>query len=379
MKGNWAFDIADRAYEQRSIDWDALLRLFPILDVMKGIEQSPKYHREGNVFNHTKMVVEQMIESDSWRIQDRYSRSILFLSALFHDVGKIDKTIEEDGVLTSSGHSASGARLIRQILWDYDGGLKVPFEVRECVTSMALLHMLPVYLLDKEDPLFSVCASSLTVCNRWLAILAAADTIGRICDYSDTNDSLSAISLFSDFCKENDCYLNCKVFQSDHTKFLYFFEGKGHPDLNRYHDCKGTVHIMSGLPGAGKDTYIKKNLALPIVGLDDLREEMNVKVAEKEGEVSQLAKERCREYMRKGQDFVYNATNLIKHTRGRWIRLFNQYNYRIEIHYIEPSFTTLMRQNLGREKSVPEGIVRVMFRKIEPPTLLECHNLHLVV
>lgn len=376
MRDNWKFDIAEKAYNENKVDWDALIKIFPILINMESIKQSSNYHKEGNVLNHTKMVIDKLISNSEWRSLCSRDRSVLFLSALFHDVGKIDRTTEDIIGLTSKGHSSSGARIIRRILWDFEGGFKVPFDVREYVASMALLHMLPVYLLEKEDPLFSIYASSMTICNRDLSILAEVDINGRICD--DISQSLSAVSLFGDFCIENNCYLSGKQFQSDHTRFMYFFNKTGHPDLNRYHDCKGKVHMISGLPGAGKDTYIKNNLSLPVVGLDDLREEMDVKVMENEGQVSQLAKERCREYMRKGHDFVFNATNLLKQTRGRWIRLFNQYNYNIEIHYIEPSFSVLTKQNSNREKKVPEDVVYNMFKKIEPPTLLECHVLNII-
>ena len=374
----WSFDVADEVYDAGIIPWDKLVELFPVLDAMTKVEQNPSYHKEGNVFNHTKMVVEKLVSDYNWRNLFRCQRSALFLAALLHDVGKIDKTIEEeDGNFTSKGHSSSGARLIRQLLWDFrDDGFKVPFEIREYVSTLSLLHMLPVHFLDKEDPLYSVCASSYTLCNRNLSILADADNKGRTCN----NDTSGCIELFGDFCIENHCYDEPRKFQSDHSRFLYFFNRVGHPDLNRYHDCKGSVNLMSGLPGAGKDRYIKKNLShLPVVSLDDIRDEMNVRPMESEGEVFQLAKERCREYMRRGQDFVFNATNYMKQTRARWIRLFNQYNYSIEIHYIEPSFTILMKQNLNREKKVPEEIVRAMFKKMEPPTLLECHRLHLSV
>ena len=367
-KLDWSFEIADRVHSGEIIPWDELCKLFPILEEMKSIGQSKEYHGEGNVFNHTKMVVESLVGDFEWLDLSKQNASALFLSALFHDVGKIETTVEEKGVFSSSGHSAKGARIVRNLLRDV-----VPFEIREYICNMVLLHMLPVYFIEKEDPLYSICASSYTLINRDLDILANADCNGRICG---NNNSLDAIKIFGDFCEENECLEFPKRFLSDHSRFLYFFERKGHPNLNRYHDCKGTVHIMSGLPGAGKDFYIKKNLShLPSVGLDDIRDEQGVGPLDGSGRVYVEAKERCRQNMREGKDFVFNATNFLKQTRARWIRLFNDYNYRVEIHYLEPLFSVLMKQNLSREKKVPEGIVGQMFEKLEPPTLLECHKL----
>ncbi len=369
-------EVINKAFETKKVDWDAIFKTYPILLQLEGICQNPVYHAEGNVLKHTKMAVERLIDVNNvFHIQNSAS---LFLAVLFHDIGKLVTTKEEDGVFSSNGHSAKGARMIREILWDFDGESDIPWTVRENVATMTLLHMLPVYLLEKEDPLYSVCASSHTICNKDLAILAEADCNGRICE--SNKESLSAIELFRDFCVDSDCYWDRAMFQSDHARFLYFFEHKGHPNIDRYFDKKGTAHIMSGLPGAGKDYYIKKNLSdLSVISLDDIREETDTSFGDNQGKVLNLAKDRCKELMRKKADFVLNATNFIKPTRARWIRLFRQYDYEIEIHYIEPPFTTLMKQNLNREKPVPEGIVREMFKKLEPPTLLECHKLHLIV
>lgn len=368
-------DIVDRI-EPGKIPWDEIIDMFPILAKLEAVDQSPIHHQEGNVLTHTKMVVEQMVGFRGIWENFPEHRTTMFLAALFHDIGKLETTEEEEGgKITSVGHSAKGARLIRELLWDFrDDGFPVSWQIRETVANMALLHMLPVYFLQKEDPLYSVAASSYTVSNWLLELLASADTRGRVCENNKETEDM--IELFGDFCAEQGCQSSPIHFESDHSRFLYFFEHAGHPKLPRYHDCKGTVHMMSGLPGSGKDYWIRKNLpGLPTVGLDDLRQEMGVEPLDNQGKVSQLAKERCREQMRVGQDFIFNATNFLKQTRARWIRLFNQYNYKVHIHYIEPGFQVLQKQNMGREKKVPAGIVREMFTKLEPPTLLECHEL----
>lgn len=376
VMNTWNSEIIDKMFETRKVDWDAIFQMYPILLQLEKIDQNPIYHAEGNVLNHTRLAVEKLVDINNFT--DRQTSTIVFLAVLFHDIGKLVTTKEEDGIFSSNGHSAKGARMIREILWDFDGESSIPWNVRESVATMALLHMLPFYFLEKEDPLYSVCASSYTIKNADLITLARKDAQGRICD--SNKESMDMVDLFLGFCAEEACLVEPRKFLSDHARFLYFFEHKGHPNLDRYFDKKGTAHIMSGLPGAGKDYYIRKNLAnLPVVSLDDIREETDTSFGDNQGKVMNLAKDRCKELMRAHDNFVFNATNFIKPTRARWIRLFRQYDYEIEIHYIEPPFATLMKQNLNREKPVPEGIVREMFKKLEPPTLLECHKLYLIV
>jgi predicted kinase len=65
----------------------------------------------------------------------------------------------------------------------------------------------------------------------------------------------------------------------------------------------------------------------------------------------------------------------MRQTRGRWLELFADYRARIEIVYLEPPFETLLRQNKMRGEAVPEGVIRRLADKCEPPTWLECHQL----
>jgi len=370
-----------QAIQEEGIDWDKLLFLFPVLRELEKVEQNPRYHGEGNVLNHTKLVVEAMIKERAWKERDGYSMSVAFLAALFHDVGKLHTTIEEDNKISSKGHSMKGARMVRQLLWDYSSTFSVckfPYETREYISSLVLLHMLPVYFLEKENPLFSVAASGWTTDNRTLALLAMSDAKGRICD--DNGEALQTIGLFEEFCKDENCWYGPREFLSTESRFRFFFERSGHPSIPIPDKCKGTVHMMSGLPGSGKDYFITANFPdLPMVSLDEIRKERKVKVGEEEGKVNQLAKERCKDVMRIRHDFVFNATNLIKATRSRWLRVFRNYGYRIIIHYVEPSFEKVMKQNLNRADRVPENVVMRMFEQLEPPTLLECHKLDLIV
>ncbi len=74
---------------------------------------------------------------------------------------------------------------------------------------------------------------------------------------------------------------------------------------------------MSGLPGSGKDTWICQNCPdHPVVSLDQLRQEMEIEPTDNQGQVAQAAKELCREHLRRGQSFVFNATNLLRATRN---------------------------------------------------------------
>jgi predicted kinase len=135
---------------------------------------------------------------------------------------------------------------------------------------------------------------------------------------------------------------------------------------------------MSGLPGAGKDSWLSRHRSgLPIVALDAIRDSLDLDATDNQGEVIQTAREQCRIHLRAGQNFAFNATNITKQMRLRWIDLFTDYSARIEIVYLEPSISMLLHQNRNRERPVPEKVVLDLIEKLEPPTFTESHALNL--
>ncbi len=83
-----------------------LKEVLPEVEAMKGCEQSPEYHPEGDVFVHTKMLLDKL----------ENSTTTLALSALLHDVGKPPTFSREDGKIHFYEHDRVGAEMSREIL-----------------------------------------------------------------------------------------------------------------------------------------------------------------------------------------------------------------------------------------------------------------------
>ena len=133
--------------------------------------------------------------------------------------------------------------------------------------------------------------------------------------------------------------------------------------------------MLSGLPGAGKDTWITRNLpTLPMVSLDQLREEMKVSPLDDQGPIVIEAKSRAKELLGKNHSFVFNATNLIESMRNKWINLAHQYKARVKIVYLEPPLEVIFNQNENRERVVPLAVISDMFDNLEFPNQTECHE-----
>jgi predicted kinase len=246
---------------------------------------------------------------------------------------------------------------------------------REQIASLVRYHGRPAFLLERDNPTDEVVRLSWLLSNRLLYLFALADTRGRDTDaMSRPEENLHFWKLVA---QEENCFDQSFPFGNDHARFIYFRNSiPGNRFYTPYEDVRCTVTLMAGLPGSGKDTWLSQHRSdLPVVSLDEIREELEISPTENQGEVAQLARERCRELLRAGTSFAFNATNTLKQTRGRWIDLFADYGAGTKIVYIEPRLETVLKQNKARKAAVPEGVIRKLAEKCEPPTWAECHRL----
>lgn len=376
QEDNWKFP----HYEiGKKIDWEHLCQKFTWLNKMKGVEQDPEWHAEGDVYIHTQMVTECAISSDEYRSLDEQDKHILFAAAIMHDIEKPNTTRREtvDGKerVTSPNHAKYGEGKVRTLLYR---DITTPFSVREEISKLVRYHGLPLWAIGKRDPQKAIIAVSHFLDTRLLYLLAKADVDGRYCE--DKDDILLAIELFKELCLENDCFGKPKEFSTDHARFNYLSKDNVLPNFEPYDDMEFEVVVMSAIPGTGKDHYIENNLDLPSLSLDEIRRKNKIKVGDKRGQgrVIQAAKEQAKVFMRKKQSFVFNATNITKDMRGKWISLFLDYNARVKIVYLEVPYSTLKRQNAQREYSLPQGAIEKLLGKLDIPDCTEAHSVECV-
>ena len=85
---------------------------FPELKALIGVPQNPVYHSEGDVWNHTMMVLDEAA-----KLRHRAANPYWFmLSAVTHDFGKAVCTEEKDGILHAYQHEVIGLPLAKAFL-----------------------------------------------------------------------------------------------------------------------------------------------------------------------------------------------------------------------------------------------------------------------
>lgn len=361
---NWIFT-KDRS-------WESLKNNFSWIADMEGVVQDPRHHAEGDVAMHTQMVLQCLQDLNDYKKLPDDLKEILWVSALLHDVEKRSTTVsEENGSITSRGHAKKGEYTTREILFR----MGTPFNMREQITALVRLHGLPLWAMEKRNPQKAVIASSLRVASPMLSVLAKADVLGRIC--TDQHELLERIDFFDALCAEQQCWLQPRQFENGLARFEYFRKDDGSPDYVPFDDYKNNVILLSGLPGMGKDHFIKKNYPdLAVVSLDEIRRANKIKPDDPTGNgwVIQQAKEHVRVLLRRQEPFVFNATNITMQMRSIWIDIFTTYKAKVNLVYLEVSYQQWLQQNREREYPVPDRVVERMLAKLEIPLLFEAQE-----
>jgi predicted kinase len=358
----------------------------PWCRAMAECAQDSQWHAEGDVWTHTKMVIEEVrrmrdnskkhgIHPDETLAIEPSDFVLLVFTALFHDAAKplTSEFDTETGRIRTPKHAVKGEQLTRNILRDLDCDLST----REQIAGLVRYHGRPAFLLEREEPIHEVVRLSWLVNNRLLYLFALADTRGRDTDsMTRPEENLHYWRLMAE---EASCFDQAYPFATDHARYIFFRQREPNLHYIPHENFTCTVTMMAGLPGSGKDTWLQKNRSdLPVVSLDEIRGELDVDPSDDQGRVAQMAQQRCRELLRSGTSFAFNATNTMRQTRGRWLELFADYGARIEVVFLEPPIEKILHQNRDRRSAVPESIIRRLANKCEPPTWLECHRLVMI-
>lgn len=145
---------------------------FPEVKQLIGVEQNPKFHPEGDVWNHTMLVLDLAA-----RLRCQAKQPLEFMvSALCHDFGKITATTNIDGRIRSVGHELDGiaiAETFLQRLTNENGIFKY-------VLNMVQLHMRPNQMAEQRSAAKSMCKLfDTSVDAEDLLLLAKADHCSR--------------------------------------------------------------------------------------------------------------------------------------------------------------------------------------------------------
>ncbi len=143
---------------------------FTLLTDLIGLEQSPVHHPEGDVWNHTMLVVDNAAQMQRLSKEPR----ALMWAALLHDIGKKETTKLRKGRITAYDHDKAGQRHAVSFLRECGQS----DEFAEQVGVLVRWHMQALYA-TKNLPFFNPKAMNAQTDVNEVALLCLADRLGR--------------------------------------------------------------------------------------------------------------------------------------------------------------------------------------------------------
>ena len=351
-------------YRNFTYNWDYIERI-PEFAKLKECEQSPKWHKEGNAWIHTRNVCEEAVKickDRNWE-HEPHMALLLLASALFHDIGKGTTTNFIKGGWHSYGHEMAGEKITRLLLWEND------IEFREHICSLVRWHMYPLDILKSKSPIESIANISRKVyIFDLLLLLKECDIRGSIQeDIKGRKEDLFSLRKLRYIAS----LLDSKYHPFPSMKDIDIRLGK---DIEaKYH-----FYVMIGLPGSGKSTKAEeiKNMEslhgpCIIVSRDAIRYELGycgegekvVCTKEQENEVSDMFNDRVSKFINENPDggtVIIDNINLVRTYRKNY-HLFATGPNAVKFTYVYVQADTL-EKNL--ERRAKDGFTMEMLKEM---------------
>lgn len=381
-------------------DWDFILSI-PQFAAMKGSDHSTIYHMEGDVFEHTKLVVENALSlvkcNETYNdlygitITNEWRRQALLMAALFHDIAKpVVTTFDiQKNDFTSPYHGEEGAKIARMVLMDLDYN---DAEQRELIVSMVRTHMMFFHILEKDDAnirrkLFKFVTSDYNDfhCNfndaYFLHICDCLGSLSKVETGIDRNIHIAKIHDLGN--KKFDDWFSLEVQPNRINRLPKMIAqremyGRAYESsITKIEDDSFDVFVLIGAPGVGKTTYYEKNLSqYPIISRDIARVELGycfegqkyLGTKEEEDEVTRYVNKKMKEYAKEQQSFVIDNTHMRQKYRDEIHKQLKDYNVRYVYVYIEaPSISETIRRREEDFGSNAKSIILRMYQNFEFP------------
>ena len=173
--------------------YDDLFKEYPfkMLFELKSVEQSPIHHPEGNVWNHTLLVVDEAAKQK----HKSKNQAAFMWAALLHDIGKTSTTQVRKGKITAYDHDKVGEKLSKEFLAVFTDDHKFVNEV-----SQLIRYHMQILFVANDLPFADINGMKRSTDINEIALLGLCDRLGRT--GNDRKKEEKNIELFLQKCND---------------------------------------------------------------------------------------------------------------------------------------------------------------------------------
>ena len=355
--------------------------IFPLLKEFKTTVQDPIWHAEGDVHIHTDMVLQELYKIFNTKeyVPSPDERQILILAALLHDIAKPLVTKEVDGRIKASRHEIVGRDYLAFKLLELD----LDFSSYKEIINLVGYHQRPKLLVIKEEPDYKYFALARYFNPILMYFLELADLRGRTCE--DKDETIMYLEEYMEkttevLCKyrqENIVFQNQTYKEYRWSNYLLMTgqissileaPQKLYERLKPENSFRFT--LLSGIPGVGKSTFIKKHFPNhTVISMDEIRAELGDRRDQSRNkEVARIAKERLKEQLRLKNNVVWDATSIRKEHREDLLQLAERYGAYTTLVTLLDKESNIRQRNKEREFDVPDEVITRMMNNFQYPS-----------
>lgn len=131
-------------------------------------------------------------------------------------------------------------------------------------------------------------------------------------------------------------------------------------------------HLLCGIPGSGKSALAGR---LPgyVVSTDRIRRFLwqDEAVVEHDDLVFRLAENIIDYLLARGENVIFDATNLTVRKRRRYLDLAGRHRAAVTLHWVDCPLETAVARNARRDRRVPVKIIKSLYNSFQKPEIKE--------
>ncbi|MEM6628553.1 MAG: HD domain-containing protein [Bacteroidota bacterium] len=353
------------------------------MDLMHNTEQNPKYHAEGNVLNHTLLVLREFYELAGLGILDESEKEVLYWAALLHDIGKPSVTRWDGTAWRAAGHEAAGVPIARNILLQQQD---ISPTQRQRILDLVKWHHIPLRMGLRKASLSSYENVAFRTDIRLLGLFSLMDLKGRICE--NANEIKDLLHNFTEVIVPQ-IEATWGTFQEIQTRFQaccpliknQIWSALQEQQYDQVFSLLSTGRFLSaprcrcflsiGTPRSGKSQFIQQ-------AYNDLPTYSESRKGNESGDLSQGLKDFLSANLSSGQSVVVDGCHLDEAKRQKIADFIRHYDTEIQYLYFERSLSEILELNSLSVLPLDSQFLREAYSQLHKPHPWEAHGIEIV-